>query len=209
MDVIDEILSEDEARDMPEETLYALYRVLNVNMKNDISKYLEDPHADQQVVAKISALLGDDVQRSVFHLRVKDQGIQDLIRRGALDRLPDMLDSGEIDVDVFIEKLKWLESREDNLTSLIGVRGKDDYEIALRLITEYDRNPEYAHIYPLSDTLKAFKGILFLPAHEKNKSSGMDHLIAAKRYWKMQLKGAEYWKYCRDHGISRSVAREV
>ena len=208
MDVINEILSEEETMSMPEETLIAFSRVCNTDMKFQLASYLDNVDGLEEVKNKISKCIGDDVHRSTFHFKVKDEDIQALLRKANLKSLPVLAYNKEIDLDTLISKLEWLEDNEGSIRSELPTREKDDYKVAYEMICNFQRNPIYHHDHNIAELMRVFKDRLFCPPREKSTQTGIRSLSINKNFWKMQLKAAKYLKYCIDNNISYANARE-
>lgn len=208
MDVIEDILSEDEIMNMPIDVLSSFYRILNTGMKNEISQYIANPGSKMEVVEKLSKCFGNDVTKSTFHLRVKENDSYSKIKGLRLRDLPILAYAGDVDLEEIIQYYDWLEKNEDNLQADISGRNRDDFNSALSNMSNYfDATPgKHEHDIPL--IMVAYKETLFCPTREKEKSTCVKGYVQNKQRWKMQKRAAEYLKYCIDNGISITVARE-
>lgn len=208
MDIIQDILSESEVLDMPMATLSAFIRLFNVNMNQKVEEYMSTPTASPEVVEKLSMCVGDFVTESTFHLKVKDRNTKAILMQNNMRDLPTLVYTHEVDVDDFILELKWLSANEDRLHATLPTRTSDMYKDALKAITDFQKDGSYAHPHDLVHIMKMFRSTLFCPPHAKPQSTGMRSLSLNKNRWKMQLRAAEYLKYCVENGISPDVARE-
>ena len=208
MDIIQDILSESEALDMPMVTLSAFVRLFNVNMHQKVEEYINTPTANPDVVEKLSMCVGDFVTESTFHLKVKDRDTKALLMKNNMRDLPTLVYTHEVDVDDLISELKWLSANEDRLHATLPTRTSDMYKDALKAITDFQKDGSYAHPHDLVHIMKMYRSTLFCPPHAKPQSTGMRSLSLNKNRWKMQLRAAEYLKYCMENGISPDVARE-
>lgn len=208
MDIIQDILSESEVLDMPMVTLSAFVRLFNVNMNQKVEEYMNTPTASPEVVEKLSMCVGDFVTESTFHLKVKDRNTKAILMQNNMRDLPTLVYTHEVDVDDFISELKWLSANEDRLHATLPTRTSDMYKDALKAITDFQKDSSYAHPHDLVHIMKMYRSTLFCPPHAKPQSTGMRSLSLNKNRWKMQLRAAEYLKYCMENGISPDVARE-
>lgn len=208
MDIIQDILSESEVLDMPMATLSAFVRLFNVNMNQKVEEYMSTPTASPEVVEKLSMCVGDFVTESTFHLKVKDRNTKAILMQNNMRDLPTLVYTHEVDVDDFILELKWLSANEDRLHATLPTRTSDMYKDALKAITDFQKDGSYAHPHDLVHIMKMYRSTLFCPPHAKPQSTGMRSLSLNKNRWKMQLRAAEYLKYCMENGISPDVARE-
>lgn len=208
MDIIQDILSESEVLDMPMATLSAFVRLFNVNMNQKVEEYMNTPTANPEVVEKLSMCVGDFVTESTFHLKVKDRNTKAILMQNNMRDLPTLVYTHEVDVDDFILELKWLSANEDRLHATLPTRTSDMYKDALKAITDFQKDGSYAHPHDLVHIMKMYRSTLFCPPHAKPQSTGMRSLSLNKNRWKMQLRAAEYLKYCMENGISPDVARE-
>ena len=208
MDIIQDILSESEVLDMPMVTLSAFVRLFNVNMNQKVEEYMNTPTANSEVVEKLSMCVGDFVTESTFHLKVKDRNTKAILMQNNMRDLPTLVYTHEVDVDDFISELKWLSANEDRLHATLPTRTSDMYKDALKAITDFQKDSSYAHPHDLVHIMKMYRSTLFCPPHAKPQSTGMRSLSLNKNRWKMQLRAAEYLKYCMENGISPDVARE-
>lgn len=208
MDIIQDILSESEALNMPMNTLSAFVRLFNVNMNQKVEEYMSTPDANPEVVEKLSMCVGDLVTESTFHLKVKDRDTKALLMKNNMRDLPVLVYTHEVDVDDFITELKWLSANEDRLRATLPTRTGDMYKDALKEITAFQKDKSYDHPHDLVHIMKMYRSTLFCPPHAKPQSTGMRSLSLNKNRWKMQLRAAEYLKYCMENGISPDVARE-
>lgn len=208
MDIIQDILSESEVLDMPMATLSAFVRLFNVNMNQKVEEYMNAPTANPEVVEKLSMCVGDFVTESTFHLKVKDRNTKAILMQNNMRDLPTLVYTHEVDVDDFILELKWLSANEDRLHATLPTRTSDMYKDALKAITDFQKDGSYAHPHDLVHIMKMYRSTLFCPPHAKPQSTGMRSLSLNKNRWKMQLRAAEYLKYCMENGISPDVARE-
>lgn len=208
MDIIQDILSESEVLDMPMATLSAFVRLFNVNMNQKVEEYMSTPTASPEVVEKLSMCVGDFVTESTFHLKVKDRNTKAILMQNNMRDLPTLVYTHEVDVDDFILELKWLSANEDRLHATLPTRTSDMYKGALKAITDFQKDGSYAHPHDLVHIMKMYRSTLFCPPHAKPQSTGMRSLSLNKNRWKMQLRAAEYLKYCMENGISPDVARE-
>lgn len=208
MDIIQDILSESEALNMPMDTLSAFVRLFNVNMNQKVEEYMNTPDADPDVVEKLNMCVGDLVTESTFHLKVKDRDTKALLMKNNMRDLPVLVYTHEVNVDDFIAELKWLSDNEDRLRSTLPTRTGDMYKDALKAITDFQKNKSYDHPHDLVHIMKMYRSTLFCPPHAKPQSTGMRSLSLNKNRWKMQLRAAEYLKYCMENGISPDIARE-
>lgn len=208
MDIIQDILSESEVLDMPMVTLSAFIRLFNVNMNQKVEEYMNTPTVNPEVVEKLSMCVGDFVTESTFHLKVKDRNTKAILMQNNMRDLPTLVYTHEVDVDDFISELKWLSANEDRLHATLPTRTSDMYKDALKAITDFQKDSSYAHPHDLVHIMKMYRSTLFCPPHAKPQSTGMRSLSLNKNRWKMQLRAAEYLKYCMENGISPDVARE-
>ena len=208
MDIIQDILSESEVLDMPMVTLSAFVRLFNVNMNQKVEEYMNTPTVNPEVVEKLSMCVGDFVTESTFHLKVKDRNTKAILMQNNMRDLPTLVYTHEVDVDDFILELKWLSANEDRLHATLPMRTSDMYKDALKAITDFQKDGSYAHPHDLVHIMKMYRSTLFCPPHAKPQSTGMRSLSLNKNRWKMQLRAAEYLKYCMENGISPDVARE-
>lgn len=208
MDIIQDILSESEVLDMPMETLSAFVRLFNVNMNQKVEEYMSMPDANPDVVEKLSMCVGDFVTESTFHLKVKDRDTKSLLMKNNMRDLPMLVYANDVDIDEFISELKWLSQNEDRLHATLPTRTGDMYKEALKAVTVFQKDKSFVHPHDLVHIMTMYHSTLFCPPHAKPQSTGMRSLSLNKNRWKMQLRAAEYLKYCMENGISPDVARE-
>lgn len=208
MDIIQDILSESEVLDMPMETLSAFVRLFNVNMNQKVEEYTSMPDANPDVVEKLSMCVGDFVTESTFHLKVKDRDTKSLLMKNNMRDLPMLVYANDVDIDEFISELKWLSQNEDRLHATLPTRTGDMYKEALKAVTVFQKDKSFVHPHDLVRIMTMYRSTLFCPPHAKPQSTGMRSLSLNKNRWKMQLRAAEYLKYCMENGISPDVARE-
>lgn len=208
MDIIQDMLSESEVLDMPMETLSAFVRLFNVNMNQKVEEYMSMPDANPDVVEKLSMCVGDFVTESTFHLKVKDRDTKSLLMKNNMRDLPMLVYANDVDIDEFISELKWLSQNEDRLHATLPTRTGDMYKEALKAVTIFQKDKSFAHPHDLVHIMTMYRSTLFCPPHAKPQSTGMRSLSLNKNRWKMQLRAAEYLKYCMENGISPDVARE-
>lgn len=209
MTILEDFLDESEALDMPNETLVAFVKTFGEDLYQALAEYMKSPDANPEVRSKLQDSVGDIVVRNTFHNQVADKGLKATIYNCRLKVLPDMVYGQRIDVATLIEDLKWLDSNTGNLFATLPVRTKDMYDDAFSRIVEYEENPEYAHVNKISENMTKWKNILFLPKKKNAKSTGMRSISMNKNRWRMQLRAAEYLRYCVEHGVSQNIAREV
>lgn len=208
MDVIEDIISEQEVFDMPEETLTLFSKLFNVNMTTSVEQYLCSPDARPEVVEKLNMCLGDAVLQTTFHLQVKDRNIRAMLIHNNMKDLPQLVYGHDIDVSEFIDQLTWLAENERNIRATLPARSSNLYKEALAAVTNFQKDRRFEHEHDLPALMKMYKQSLFCPAHEKPQNTGMRGLAMNKTRWKMQLKAAQYLKYCIENGISYDIARE-
>lgn len=208
MDVIEDILSEEEVINMSLDVLAPFYKVLNTGMKDEISQYIANPKSNMEAVEKLSKCFGNDVTKSTFHLRVRENDSYTKIRSLRLQDLPIMAYAGDIDLDEIINYYDWLEKNEENLQADISGRNRDDFNEALTAMRNYFESSHVEHEYDIPLIMTAYKETLFCPTREKERSTCVKGYVQNKQRWKMQKRAAEYLKYCIDNGISLTVARE-
>lgn len=208
-DILEGLLSENEVLDMPEETLEAYVRLFSQVLFKDLVDYMESSGANAEVVSKLKDVVGSVIARSTFHNKVKERGIKSTTYENKLKLLPQRIFSGELDVDVLIEDLTWLDDNSHNLASTLPLRTKEMYENGLELIRQYEANPFAAHDNNISEQMVLYKDLLFFPKQVKPVETGMRSLTLNKKKWKMQLRAAEYLKYCKENGVSPEIAREI
>lgn len=209
MIILEDFLDEAEVLDMPDDTLVAFVKTFGEDLYQALAEYMDSPEANPEVLNKLQDTVGDIVVRNTFHNQVNDKGLKATIYNCRLKVLPDMIYSHRIDADELIQDLTWLDGNTGNLFATLPVRTKTMFEYAQAKIIEYERNPDYAHVNSISENMTKWKNILFLPKRKNAKATGMRNLSMNKNRWRMQLKAAEYLKYCVEHGISQNVAREV
>lgn len=208
MEIIEDILSEQEVLDMPEETLTSFSKLFNASMNNKVEEYLANPEASPEVVEKLNICLGDAILQNTFHLHVKDRKIKSLLLHNNMKDLPMLVYGHDIDVDEFIEQLEWLSDNEKNIRATLPARSAMTYRTVVDEISQFQEDKSVPHDHNLPVLLRMYKQSLFCPTHEKPQSTGMRGLSMNKSRWKMQLKAAIYLKYCVDNSIAYDIARE-
>lgn len=208
MDIVPGILSEAEVISMPVETLYAFSRLFNTRMHMSVQDYMNAPDSNPEAVQKLEACLGEEADARVFHLKVRDKNIKTLLVQNNLRDLPELAYMNNLDLDEFIEQLQWLCDNESKLKATLPARTTDMYKEAMSLLKTYQSDQSIQHDHDLPGLLKAYKESLFCPRREKPRQTGMRSLAMNKARWKMQLRAAEYLRYCVKSGITADIARE-
>lgn len=208
MDVIPGILAEEEIVDMSAETLSALAKLFSASINSYILEYEKNQTANSEVKEKLSACIGESLDRNTFHIQVADAKVKELISQNNLRELPMLVYNNEVDLDTLIEQLTWLDENEGKLQATLPKRTKDDFNTAVKLVSEFQGDITKRHLHNLPALLVAHKSTLFCPPKKTEQSTGMRMLITGKNRWRMQLKAALYLKRCRDAGISYNIMRE-
>ena len=207
--VLEDLLSEDEVLDMPDETLEAFVKMFSQELFKALIEYTESSGANPAVTEKLNTAVGSIITRNTFHTKVNARGIKATTYNSQLKVLPQKIFSGEIDADALIEDLTWLDENTHNLSSTLPMRTKVMYDDALARIREYEANPVVHHDNHISEQMILYKDLLFFPKQTKPVETGMRSLTLNRKKWTMQLAAAKYLKYCVQNGISPEIAREI
>lgn len=207
--VLEDLLSEDEVLDMPDETLEAFVKMFSQELFKALVEYTESSSANAAVVEKLNTAVGSVITRNTFHTKVNERGIKATTYNSQLKVLPQKVFSGEIDVDSLIDDLTWLDNNTHNLSSTLPTRTKVMFDDALARIKEYEANPVVHHDNRISEQMVLYKDLLFFPKQTKPVETGMRSLTLNRNRWKMQLSAAKFLKYCIQNGISPEIAREI
>lgn len=208
MDVIPGILAEEEVLDMPSDALAALAKLFSASINSYILEYEKNQLANPEVKEKLSTCIGESLDRNTFHIQVADSKVRELINQNNLRELPMLVYNSEVDLDMLIEQLTWLDNNEGKLQATLPKRTKDDFDVAVKLVSDFQADSGKRHLHNLPALLVAHKSTLFCPPKKAEQSTGMRSLITGKNRWRMQLKAALYLKKCRDAGISYNIMRE-
>lgn len=209
MEIIEDILSDSEIKDMPNDCLVAFCKILSPASKDVLVSYMNGEGGDPAVKEKLKETVGDYLLSSTFHLRVRERNITTLLRNYNLHTLPAQAYSGDTNINQCVKELQWLEDNERLITATVPARTKNDYDKAVRLMSAYQSDSSAVHEHNIPAILRVYKNLLFCPPREKDVPTGIGFLNSNKTSWKMQKRAAEYLKYCIDNGVFQANSREV
>ncbi len=206
MDVLDKLIGEKEILCFKENDFLALKGVLNDALSQSIKKYMENPQANQEAVAKLKKYLGNTIECYTMHFVLRDKGILDLVS----NLTPAALVDSNTDLDYLIEQLSFLESNSSKLMTNIPTRTKSDWDFFILQMKMVDTYPELAAIgktYPdWIQRIEANRMAFYIP-NAKATSTRSGCVNSKHNQWTIALKGARYLKYCNENGIAQGARR--
>lgn len=186
MDPINGVLDEAFFKIASPECLAALSKLVDDALALRFVAYLNNPAADNQVVAIINSHLGQAIKVSTFHLKLLERGTAKVVEKIELETIADM----RFDQRAVIEELEFLEQNIQYVRSYLEPRRKVDYDVFVSLLPAGYK------------TKVANNRVMFYQPHAKTRSTGVGIINKKRDVWTIALKGLKYREYIAKAGYA-------
>lgn len=200
MDILQNIIAEEDVQYMPESLLTTFGNVLDESLGKCFLQYLQNPEADQSVVAKIKECMEDKIDAVTFHTYVLESGVRDTVGSLQLETLPYQ----PVNLDHIIDTMAWVRENRGRMTAFIEPRTTAKFKSLITACKKYDDMVQ-AYGYPvkyenLTERVQVNKKLFYRP-QEKPSPTRIGLIIKRERDCDIAYKGATYLKYCSENRI--------
>ena len=201
IDVIDKILNEQELRlfDMTANVWPAMRRVMSTNMAVNLYAYITNPDADPELVSRVKEELFETMKPYIIDKILDEQGVVDIVANNnpySFDRT---------NLDSIITKIEKLQEEYGSIQTELHAPTKQDWVEFLEALEELQilAVREYGFGYQRKDISGRFQDnkMLFFGKDCNQLQGTITMLVNKKQSWEKLYKGANYVKYCDEHGI--------
>lgn len=193
MDLIENIITEKNVQEMSDSCIKCLGTLVDDQLGALLIQYLESPDADPATRERVDKLIGDQIRASVFHFKVLDMKLPDLVRGFSLDTLSS---SPEL-WDTYIESFTWLAENMSHLRSTIPKRESVNFK---QFISSLPKDRE------LHQLIRANQSLFYVP-YEKERYTRISVIVSRAKDIKMAIDACRYLQYTSAKHLSMASRR--